>query len=239
MKDVLQRNCQHCMSRKSTKKMTKVLHWQPITAMTPNERHQIDLIDLSSRPSIVRADPQFGVDVTMKYVLVAIDIFSKFLWLFSLPDKRPERIIQRLEVLYQGIGYPGIIQCDNGKEFIALRAMNFWTEKQVTVSKTSTYSPEQNGQVSKSPSIIQASAIIASYGHSRSKEALVLSKTCWTTCLPRTSKEAGRHYCQMLLRRTIPNTIGEVAAFHSKSTMGDLGRGHVRWKSWNLVRSEA
>lgn len=127
--------------------MTKVADWTPITAMGVHERNQIDLIDLSANSCRVPCDALFGQDVIMAYVLVVIDIFSKFVWLFAIPDKRPERIIQCLETLYSSIGYPAILQCDNGREFVALASLAFWADKGVSVVRTSVRSPNQNGQV--------------------------------------------------------------------------------------------
>lgn len=147
VRDVLREHCEHCAQRVGHKGMAKIADWTPITALGVHERNQIDLIDFSAHSCRVPCDALFGQDVIMAYVLVVIDIFSKFVWLYAIPDKRPERIIQCLETLYSTIGYPAILQCDNGREFVALASLAFWADKGVSVVRTSVRSPNQNGQV--------------------------------------------------------------------------------------------
>lgn len=149
VRKVLQSQCGHCQRRTSTKGMTKLLPWHPITACCVMERNEIDLLSLAHAPCRVLADDQFGSDVVMKYVLVVLDVFSKFVFLSAIPDKRPESVIMRLDKHYNRVGFPSILQCDNGREFVALMSLEYWSKHGVVVSKTSPYSPEENGQVER------------------------------------------------------------------------------------------
>lgn len=53
----------------------------------------------------------------MSYVLCAIDIFSKFVWLFPLPHKTAEGVCICLYELFGIFGVPDVLHSDNGKEF--------------------------------------------------------------------------------------------------------------------------
>jgi hypothetical protein len=120
------------------------------------ERNEIDLLNFAHTPCPVLADDQFGSNVVMKYVLVVLDVFSKYVHLAAIPDKRPESVIMRLDKHYNRVGFPSILQCDNGREFVALSSLEYWAGRGVEVCKTSPYSPEQNGQVGRlgAPSLL-------------------------------------------------------------------------------------
>lgn len=124
----------------------KVSDWTPVTANVVHERNQIVLIDQTGCPCLVTRDPIFE-QVTISYILVVIDVFSKYVWLYAIPDKRPESVIQCLERLYDTVGYPLILQCDNGREFTAHSSLAFWSEKNVMVVRSYPRSPNENGQV--------------------------------------------------------------------------------------------
>lgn len=51
------------------------------------------------------------------YVLVIVDVFTRFIFLFALPDKQAETVAIKLVKLFCLFGFPKIIQSDNGTEF--------------------------------------------------------------------------------------------------------------------------
>ena len=52
-----------------------------------------------------------------KYVLVAVDVFTRFVFLFALPEKSALCVAKALLTLFGFIGFPRVLQSDNGKEF--------------------------------------------------------------------------------------------------------------------------
>ena len=52
-----------------------------------------------------------------RYVLLVIDVFSRFLWLRPLESKSSQVIANELVCIYMEYGSPEIIQCDQGGEF--------------------------------------------------------------------------------------------------------------------------
>ena len=49
-----------------------------------------------------------------RYVLLVIDVFSRFLWLRPLESKSSQVIANELVCIYMEYGSPEIIQCDQG-----------------------------------------------------------------------------------------------------------------------------
>jgi transposase InsO family protein len=67
------------------------------------------------------------------YILVVIDICTRFAWLFALVDKSGASVSAALKALFAQCGKPLIIQSDNGSEF---RNMNFETVMKKAASNT-------------------------------------------------------------------------------------------------------
>ncbi|CEP11613.1 hypothetical protein, partial, partial [Parasitella parasitica] len=51
------------------------------------------------------------------FILVAMDLFSRFIVLRPLPNKTAPTVAKELVSIFSLFGYPGIISHDNGKEF--------------------------------------------------------------------------------------------------------------------------
>lgn len=80
---------------------------QPIVASMPMERAQVDLVDLSS----VAFEKH-------RYVLVMIDVHSRFLWLRPMKTKSAQTVADLLNAIWMDFGTPRYVQTDNGTEFI-------------------------------------------------------------------------------------------------------------------------
>ncbi|XP_062613328.1 uncharacterized protein LOC134275091 [Saccostrea cucullata] len=87
-----------------------VVPLKPIRATSIQERHQIDLVDMSRHT-------EFYNGVEYKYILSVLDVFSRYVWLRPLNSKESTEIADALESIYESEGPPKIIQCDNGREF--------------------------------------------------------------------------------------------------------------------------
>lgn len=85
---------------------------QPIEAQTPMERLQTDLVNLTRVAFHCEKD-----NVTYRYVLVCIDVMSRFLWLRPLAKKSAEYVSTHLYGIFNEYEPPKISQADNGAEF--------------------------------------------------------------------------------------------------------------------------
>ena len=83
----------------------------PIRSAKFGDRMQVDLIDMQRH----QCRNQFGNMI--KYVLVAKDHFTGYVWLRGLPQKSASHTASCLEPIFGDYGYPRILQTDNGKEF--------------------------------------------------------------------------------------------------------------------------
>lgn len=80
---------------------------KPILSSKPLERLQIDL-------AYIERDTEEQVT---HYVLVVIDHFTKYVWLFPTTSKSVWTMAEHLATVVRSHGVPSIIQSDNGKEF--------------------------------------------------------------------------------------------------------------------------
>ena len=53
-----------------------------------------------------------------KYILVFVDIFTRFVILRAIPNKKAITIARQLVDIFLLLGFPKIIQSDNGLEFV-------------------------------------------------------------------------------------------------------------------------
>ena len=78
----------------------------PITASLPWDHVAMDLFQFSTVS-----------ERGMSFVLIIVDVFTRFVILRAIPDKRAETIAQTLFQVFCDLGFPRIIQSDNGTEF--------------------------------------------------------------------------------------------------------------------------
>jgi hypothetical protein len=86
---------------------------RPIRSTSFRDRIQADLVSYLNEPAVDHNG------VTMRYLLVVKDHFSKFIWLRALTDKSAKHVAAELKYLFHEIGFPLIFQTDNGLELIA------------------------------------------------------------------------------------------------------------------------
>ncbi len=94
------------MTFSTNKKLNK-----PITAKYINQRWQVDLIDLGE---------QFAkVNYTYRYIIHAIDVFSRYSWIRIMTSKTAlNTSIMMKDIFKEAKIYPDMIQTDNGGEFL-------------------------------------------------------------------------------------------------------------------------
>ena len=79
---------------------------QPIVVTEVLGRVQADLIDIRKKP-----------DGNHVWILYLKDYFFKFSILNALTSKRASEITYYISLLICHLGIPGLLQCDNGREF--------------------------------------------------------------------------------------------------------------------------
>jgi transposase InsO family protein len=105
------------------KKSTGTQH--PILSTGYRERFQIDLVDML---------PKFGLSKTklkvmMRYVLHVKDHFTKCSFLAPIPNKEPEVVAETLAEVFGKVGYPIVLQSDNGTEFTHVSFLNMLRDR--------------------------------------------------------------------------------------------------------------
>ena len=56
-------------------------------------------------------------ELEMKYILVCVDVFTRFLVCRAIRDKKAPTVAEELVKIFSILGLPRIIQSDNGTEF--------------------------------------------------------------------------------------------------------------------------
>src|SRR5690606_38515567 len=107
---------------------------QAIHAAMPVDHMALDFIGLLARSGN-----------NNEYVLLVIDICTRFVFLRALPDRTGKTTAQTLFLLFCDIGFPYIIQSDNGPEF-RNELMSKLTElTRIEHRFTTPYQPRGNG----------------------------------------------------------------------------------------------
>lgn len=84
----------------------------PVKSSRVMNQVQIDLVDMQKYPV-----SKEGTTSHYKYILVVLDVFSRYLFLRPLTSKSSAEVAANLLQLFSDIGPPLRIQCDQGKEF--------------------------------------------------------------------------------------------------------------------------
>ena len=114
---------------------------KPIRAKCPQERHQIDLMDMSN--SAVKYKGK-----TYKYILSILDVFIRFCWLRPLENRASETVAEILAQVYYEHGPPKVLQHDRGTEFkVAVKGL--MSQLHVKVITSAPYHPQSQGKVER------------------------------------------------------------------------------------------
>ncbi|XP_061193922.1 uncharacterized protein LOC133202165 [Saccostrea echinata] len=68
----------------------------------------------------------------IKYLLVVIDVFTRYVWLCALKNKTSSNVLKGLKNCFQNLGFPRKIRTDAGKEFTAHLVQNYLKSVEVT-----------------------------------------------------------------------------------------------------------
>lgn len=131
-----------------------------IRASLPEEAWEQIAIDFMSIP-------EFG-----SHLLVAVDYYSRYVWIKIMTITDAERTIQALEELFDIWGYPAILRSDNGPPFSGETFTRYCKAKQIIHDRTTPYSPQQNGLVERQNRGIVRSLKIAKLEHTQWRKAV-------------------------------------------------------------------
>ena len=104
-----------------------------IHARLPGEHVAVDLAEFDTSTS------------GNKFVLVTVDICTRFVFLEPLPNKEAQTIARALFKLFCGIGFPKIVQSDNGTEFVNAICKLMNQKLKIDHRLSTPYHPRSNG----------------------------------------------------------------------------------------------
>ena len=121
---------------------------QPIVTSHPFQRWQIDLIDLQ------KLKWNFTGNQGFSWILTVVDLFSKYVYLFAIKNKKASSVAVALRRLFdylemKNLPLPKIIQSDRGNEFKG-EVEELLTEKGIVFIKSDAYKPTSQGEVERS-----------------------------------------------------------------------------------------
>lgn len=108
----------------------------------------VDLVDMSTQ--------EYG---GQKWLLTAIDLYSKYLWVTTLPNKEARTVLDGLARIFARMeldaGLPRSMRTDNGSEFINAQFKAYLKIKLVRHILGSANRPETNGQVERINGVVK------------------------------------------------------------------------------------
>ena len=131
-----------------TKPEPKVVN-KPIITTYPNQRWQIDLIDVESYATKNKNN---------KYILTVIDNFSKYVFAIGLKSKTAESILEGMMDIIENQAegtHPRIIQSDNGGEFKNEMFEEWARVNKITLKLSMSYQPTSNALIENFNNILR------------------------------------------------------------------------------------
>jgi transposase InsO family protein len=113
---------------------------KPILTTRPNERWQMDLIDMSKYEHWNNATT---------FCLTVIDHYSKFAWVVACKDKSGPTIANGLQNIILNEGEPESIQSDNGSEFVSGEMKELMERFGIEQRTSQSYRPQSNGCIER------------------------------------------------------------------------------------------
>jgi transposase InsO family protein len=95
----------------------------------------------------------------MNYILVIIDVCTRFVWLHPLPDKAGATVSAKLLDFIMTFGKPQIIQSDNGSEFSNLGISRLLATAGVDHRHVTAYYPQGNGVAERAVRTVKGSLL--------------------------------------------------------------------------------
>lgn len=129
--------CNVCLQSQPLKKKDDIKN---ITCKYPSERYQMDMVDLSS---FSNENDGFS------WILVIVDIYSKYGIARKLCSKSADNVCRELENVFYTFGPPTILQSDNGKEFSNTKVEELCKRFKIKFIHGRVKHPQSQGQVER------------------------------------------------------------------------------------------
>ena len=98
---------------------------------------------------------------TNKYMLNAVDEFSRFPFSFPVPNLSADTVIKSLSLLFCIFGMPENIHTDRGAAFMSGELKEFLLARGITLTHSSPYNPKGNSQIERYNGVIWKTIILA------------------------------------------------------------------------------
>ena len=112
---------------------------KPVQSSAVMNQVQIDLVDMRSSKVSVGSD-------TFCYILVVLDVFSRFILLRALKTKSSAEVATQLLIIFSDTGPPRKLQSDQGSEFKGA-VKQLMDTMQVDIIHSRPYYPQSQGKV--------------------------------------------------------------------------------------------
>ena len=121
------------------KTQTKIKHYYPIVAKYKFDILQIDLVDMSDISSSNNG---------FKYLLVAVDVFSRLAFVVPMKNKEQKTIIDAMQDVTE-VTEPTTINCDLGSEFVSKSFKNMMEKQGTDINYVSVHEHKKIGIVDR------------------------------------------------------------------------------------------
>ena len=113
---------------------------KPVTSKEVMNGIQMDIVDMTRNPVEISEDKLY------RYVLVVLDVFSRFIFLRPFQSKSSTEVASVVMQIFSDVGPPKIIQTDQGTEFkgVVEQVMN---KLKVKIIHSRPYHPQSQGKV--------------------------------------------------------------------------------------------
>ncbi|KAI3629344.1 hypothetical protein MIR68_012621 [Amoeboaphelidium protococcarum] len=119
------------------------------------QRHNIGRFGFHPLQHVISQWPLDHISIDLKsfdksrkkntYLLVMVDVFTRFVFLVAQPDKEAKTTAQSLHRIFSIVGYPRIVSSDNGKEFINSVLNHVHLLANIEGRPITAYHPQANG----------------------------------------------------------------------------------------------
>ena len=150
---------------------------KPVFFKPPKSNKLIKSNKPFERLSIVIVGPKQISSSQNRFFLSVIDEYSRFPFAFPLYQVTSSSIINCLKSIFSVFGVPQFIHSDRGTQFMSTEFRNFCQMSGISISRTTPYHPNGNGQCEKYNGVI--SKAITCLLHSRN-----LPQSAWDKVLP-------------------------------------------------------
>uniref|UniRef100_A0A914UGS4 RNA-directed DNA polymerase n=1 Tax=Plectus sambesii TaxID=2011161 RepID=A0A914UGS4_9BILA len=126
--------CEDCQKNKKTHQNELHPEMKILTAVAPCDVYSMDLFG-----------PLTPTEDNMKWVLAVIDNYTRFTWLFALPDSLSTSISDKLLYIFMTAGICRLLVSDNGTNFVSKTITDLCSVFDIRRQMTTVYSPWMNG----------------------------------------------------------------------------------------------